>query len=155
MTAAMTTTNEVASGGWTNVEVYPYDLTFNQYDVPQYRRCHWCGADAIVIVARTSVLSGNRYEDAACERHAVGWGYQPAQSQSQQEDADDARWRAENRQMLEQAQALLAAPATGEMPYFGTPRFAASALLGRFAEVEAVRLRVREAVLRARERSRP
>jgi len=36
-------------------------------------RCHWCGTDAVLLVSRTSLLTGNRYTDYACHRCAEKW----------------------------------------------------------------------------------
>lgn len=56
-----------------NIDIYPYDLFFDQYHRPLYRRCCWCNADAIVVVKRTSDLTNHSYEDNACEACARPW----------------------------------------------------------------------------------
>jgi hypothetical protein len=57
-----------------NVEVYPYQTNVNKYHKPLYRKCYWCNADAMVIVSRTSTLTGITYTDPACDFHASKWG---------------------------------------------------------------------------------
>lgn len=69
---------------WEKIETYPYHLTFNRYHQAQFRRCAWCNADAMEIVARTSTLTGNRYDDAACDYHLMPWKHDPAHTQTKE-----------------------------------------------------------------------
>lgn len=76
---------------YNNIIIDHASLTFNRYDVPQYHQCEFdnvyqvykhglpyrevvrCGANALYVVTRTSVLTGNTYTSHACENHVKEW----------------------------------------------------------------------------------
>ena len=58
---------------WKNVKIEPYHVTYNKYNQGQYSSCKFCGADAVVIVSRTSTLTDNTYNDYACQQCANKW----------------------------------------------------------------------------------
>jgi len=62
---------------WRNVQLYPYHMTTSQYGRPQYRTCEFCGADAMLVLSRTSNMSDARFEQNVCDRHAQDF-QQPA-----------------------------------------------------------------------------
>jgi hypothetical protein len=62
---------------WRNVQLYPYHMTTSAYGRPQYRTCESCGADAMLVLNRTSNMTDARFEQNVCDRHVQDW-QQPA-----------------------------------------------------------------------------
>ena len=52
------------------VDVQPTHCSYGRYDNGTPVKC---GSNAMYLVTRTSMLTGNTYTDHMCERHAQGW----------------------------------------------------------------------------------
>lgn len=58
---------------WVGIVIDDGEVSYNGNGKPLWRRCNWCGADAVFTVTRTSALSDRVYCDYACDRCAKGW----------------------------------------------------------------------------------
>lgn len=59
---------------WTRIQVVPVDtsgMDWSRAPSCEFPDCH---AESVVVIYRTSTLTGNTYSDRACEWHAAGWG---------------------------------------------------------------------------------